>query len=371
MAVILICALDPDERLVRLVDGLGPRMVVVVDDGSGPASADALAAVRALGATVLTHGRNRGKGAALRTGIAHVRAAHPGEHVVTADCDGQHRPQDVAAVEGALEPGRMVLGERRFTGAVPARSRLGNAVSRGLFALASGVRVADAQTGLRGLPADALPWVGAVPGDRFEHEQRVLLEAARRRVPLHGVPIATVYLDGNSSSHFRPVRDSVRIAAPLLAPVSRFIALGLACFALDALLVVALAALTGVVGLAAVLARLASATVHFLAGRRWVFAATGDVWPQGRRYALLAAGTIAVGAVALQLAVAAGAPLLPAKLAIDGALALASYLVQRFGVFIDAHRAPPRATTPRGGRADPVPIPSDPTRPHDQTLEHP
>lgn len=368
MAVILICALDPDERLARLVAALGPRTVVVVDDGSGPAAVDALAAVRSLGATVLAHGRNRGKGAALRTGIAHVRAAHPGEHIVTADCDGQHRPQDVAAVEAALEPGRIVLGERRFTGVVPARSRLGNGVSRGLFALASGVRVADAQTGLRGLPADALPWIGAVPGDRFEHEQRVLLEAARRGVPLHGVPIATVYLDGNASSHFRPVTDSLRVAAPLLAPVARFVALGLACFAVDALLVVALTGLTGVAGLAAVLARLVSATVHFLASRRWVFAASGDARAQARRYALLAVGTIAVGAIALQLAVAAGAPLLPAKLAIDIALAVATYFAQRFGVFTDAHRAPPHlgAVAP-----DPVPILIHPTRPHDHTLEHP
>lgn len=368
MAVILICALDPDERLVRLVEALAPRTVVVVDDGSGQAPTGTLATVRALGATVLTHATNRGKGAALRTGIAHVRAAHPGEHIVTADCDGQHRPLDVATVEAALEPGRIVLGERRFTGTVPARSRVGNAVSRSLFALASGVRVADAQTGLRGLPADALPWVGAVPGDRFEHEQRVLLEAARRGVPLSGVPIATVYLDGNASSHFRPLADSVRIAAPLLAPVARFVALGLACFALDALLVVALTALTGIAGLAAVLARLASATVHFLVSRRWVFAATGDARAQARRYALLAAGTIAVGAMALQLTVAAGAPLLPAKLAIDSALALATYLVQRFGVFIGAHPARPRREA-----AAPAPVPAliHPTRPHDHTLEHP
>ncbi len=366
MGVILICALDPDERLERLVEALAPRTVVVVDDGSGPASARPLAAVRALGATVLTHPANRGKGAALRTGIAHVRAAHPGRHVITADCDGQHRPEDVAAVEAALEHGRIVLGERRFTGAVPARSRIGNAVSRAMFALASGARVADAQTGLRGLPADALGWIGAVPGARFEHEQHVLLEAVRRGVPLHGVPIATVYLDGNASSHFRPIRDSLRVARPLLAPIARFAALGLGCVALDALLVVALTAVLGVAGLAALLARGASATAHFLAGRRWVFPASGSLRSQARRYALLAAGTIAVGATALQVAVEAGAPLLPAKLAIDGAMALLTYLAQRFGVFA-VHRAPPRpAPAHRAPAAIPIPL----TEPHPR-LEHP
>ncbi len=361
VAVVLICALDPDERLVRLVEALAPRTIVVVDDGSGQAAAATFKAVQEAGATVLTHTVNQGKGVALRTGIAHVRAAHPGEHIVTADCDGQHRPQDVAAVEAALGDDRIVLGERRFTGTVPARSRIGNAVSRGLFALASGVRLADAQTGLRGLPSGALPWIGTVPGDRFEHEQRVLLEAARRRVPLHGVPIATVYLDSNASSHFRPLRDSVRVAAPLLAPIARFAALGLGCFALDALLVVALTAVLGIAGLAAVLARVVSGTVHFAAVRRWVFVTTGSLRSDARRYALLAASTIAVGAVALHAAVAAGAPLLPAKLAIDAALALLTYLALRFGVSIDARRAPPASRS----------ILIHSTEPHHHRLEHP
>ncbi|WP_307864291.1 glycosyltransferase [Agrococcus sp. TF02-05] len=365
MAVILICALDPDERLVRLVEALAPRTIVVVDDGSGAAAAAIFDAVRARGATVLVHATNRGKGAALRTGIAHVRAAHPGRHIVTADCDGQHRPQDVAAVESALDGSSLVLGERRFTGAVPARSRAGNAVARRMFALASGVPVMDAQTGLRGLPCGALHWIGAVPGDRFEHEQRVLLAAARRGVAIRGVPIATVYLDRNASSHFRPLRDSVRVAAPLLAPIARFAAIGLGCFALDALLVVALTAILGAAGPAAALARIVSGTVHFSAGRRWMFAADGSVRCQARRYALLAAGTIAVGALALQLAVSAGASLLLAKLGIDAALAVLTYLALRFGVFVRARRAPPSRAA-----ADAPTTPIHSTEPTLPRLEH-
>ncbi|WP_347754119.1 glycosyltransferase family 2 protein [Agrococcus sp. ProA11] len=345
MAVVLICALGPDQRLVALVEALAPRTVVVVDDGSRPSAAAAFTEVARLGATVLHHQRNLGKGAALRTGIAHIMAAHPGEHIVTADCDGQHRPDDVAAVEMALESGAhsgaIVLGERCFTGVVPARSRIGNAVSRTLFALASGVRVGDAQTGLRGLPADALHWIVAVPGDRFEHEQRVLLDAARRRVPLHGVPIATVYLDQNASSHFRPLSDSARIAGPLLAPIARFTALGISCFLLDAVLVVVLTGVLGAAGLAALLARGVSATAHFLIGRRWIFHAEGSLREQARRYAILAVVVAAVGALALQIAVTAGAALLPAKLGIDAALAALTYLAQRFGVFSVAPR--PRA----------------------------
>ncbi len=364
MAVVLIPALDPDARLARLVAELGPERGVVVDDGSGPASRDVLEQVRALGATVLHHGRNRGKGAALRTGIAHTRSARPGIDVVTADCDGQHRPDDVAAVEAALRAsaGRIVLGERRFTGDVPLRSRVGNRVARRLFALASGVAVQDAQTGLRGLPSATLPWIVAVPGDRFEHEQRVLLEAARRGIGIEGVPIATVYLDGNASSHFRPVADSVRVLAPVLAPLLRALAVGLACFALDAALVVVLATtlsavVAGSAALAAVVARTVSAGAHFALSRRWVFRSRGPVGPQLRSYVALALAVVLVGAGLLQLAVSAGAPILLAKLAIDLALAALVFVVQRFLVFAAAGR-PPRAavhaltTDPRpAGRA--------------------
>ena len=83
--IVLIPSYEPDIRLVRLVESL--RMVrglrvLVVDDGSGPAYAALFAAVAALGATVLVHEVNRGKGAALKTGFSHALATWPGESLV-------------------------------------------------------------------------------------------------------------------------------------------------------------------------------------------------------------------------------------------------------------------------------------------------
>ncbi|HYP73497.1 MAG TPA: glycosyltransferase, partial [Microbacterium sp.] len=115
MHVVLIPAYEPDERLVALVRALVPRSpVVVVDDGSGPAYAPFFAAAAAAGATLTGHALNRGKGATLREGFAFITAAWPGAHVVTADADGQHTPDDIARVAAAL-PHAARAGSRHAT----------------------------------------------------------------------------------------------------------------------------------------------------------------------------------------------------------------------------------------------------------------
>ncbi len=169
----------------------------------------------ALGAAVLTHDRNRGKGTALKTGFAWVAGHAPGETVVCADSDGQHLVRDIVRVACAVQPGTMVLGGRKFTGKVPVRSRLGNSVTRHVFRALSGVPVYDTQTGLRAYPHELLDWLCSVPGERFEYEFQALLRARTAGIRIVEVEIETVYEVERRSSHFRPVRDSVRIYTPL------------------------------------------------------------------------------------------------------------------------------------------------------------
>jgi glycosyltransferase involved in cell wall biosynthesis len=191
--------------------------VVVVDDGSGPESADPLDAAEDLGCTVLRHSTNRGKGIALKTGLRHVADTRPGPDVVSADADGQHSVADIERVGRQVrDTGRLVLGVRGFNTDVPLRSRFGNGLTRLLFRAATGHDVRDTQTGLRGYPADLLPWLLTVPGERFEYEMNVLLRAARDGHDVEQVDIATTYLADNASSHFGSLSDSVRIYRPLL-----------------------------------------------------------------------------------------------------------------------------------------------------------
>lgn len=343
---ILIPAYEPDERLVTLVTALQqaaepPTGILVVDDGSGPAHRHLFDAVARRGAVVVPHAVNRGKGAALRTGVAWLLRHAPGEDLVCVDSDGQHRPDDVAAVARRLAVASaagercVVLGVRWLIGDVPWRSRFGNRASTALLALVTGQRVSDTQTGLRGYPAAVLPWLLTVPGDRFEYELRLLVAGPRAGVAVVEHEIATVYLDDNASSHFRPVRDSVRVMLPLLT----FAASSLGSFALDALLVLAIAGTTSNLLLAVVGARVVSGVANFFVNRRAVFHAHDpergrrETLRQAGRYAALAVATLAASYLGVRVLTDAGLPLLVGKVLTDAALFVASFGLQRSVVF--------------------------------------
>jgi putative flippase GtrA len=309
--IVLIPAYQPDHRLARLVERLSCHRVLVVDDGSGTPYAQVFEAARLAGAEVITLTTNRGKGFALKTGFAHAAACYPGEDVVCADSDGQHR------------------------------SRYGNAATRVLFRMITGLAVTDTQTGLRGYPARMLGWLGGVPGDRFEYELRLLLRAARERLPIEEVGIATVYLEGNRSSHFRPVIDSARIYGPLFA----FAGSSLLAFAVDAALLAGMVALTGELATSAVTARLISATLNYSVNRSAVFGGAGRV-PHRRalpRYAFLAAASLTANVLLLRYLTSATGSLAIGKVVTEVALFLAGFAVQRAFVF---HRRPAAAGTP-------------------------
>ncbi|WOF22194.1 bifunctional glycosyltransferase family 2/GtrA family protein [Microbacterium betulae] len=339
MTVVAIPAYEPDHRLVDLASALRARDpgldIVVADDGSGVASAPVFASLEAEGVTVLSHGSNRGKGAALHTLFRYARTAHPGTAVVTADADGQHAPDDIVRVARETERSGdvIVLGVRDFTGDdVPLRSRFGNAVSARLFALAIGERVVDTQTGLRGLPPQALPWATRLPGERFEYEAIMLLNARRAGFRLAQTPIETVYLDENRSSHFRPLRDSLRVMAPLAA----FLGSSLIAATLDALLLWLFLATTGWLQGAIVAARLVSATVNFAVNRTWVFGRGRERAPlrvELVRYATLAGAVLTANVGLMTLLDALGVGLVTAKVVTEIALWFAGFAAQRAWVF--------------------------------------
>lgn len=331
--IVLIPALEPDDRLLGLLAGLRAYGVraVVVDDGSGPGFDQVFAAARRLGATVLRTPVNHGKGHALKLGLAHVAATWPGQDVVCADSDGQHTVSDVLAVGERVRASRaVVLGARAFTGAVPRRSRAGNTAARLAFALATGLAVPDTQTGLRGYPADRLAWALAVPGERFEYEQRLLLAAARDGVPMVSEPIATVYVDGNRSSHFRPVLDSLRVMAPVL----RYVASSFLGFVVDTVVLLVLARATGSLLASVLAARLVSGSVNFAVNRRWVFRHGGHPWRKAATsYATLAAVLLAANFGLMSALTGIGVPLLAAKLLTEAMLVGAGFVLQRQVVF--------------------------------------
>lgn len=335
--IVLIPAYEPDDRLVALVDALRSAdpalLVVVVDDGSGPVYRTVLDAVRDLGATVLSQPVNGGKGRALKVGFAHAAERHPGADVVCADCDGQHSVVDILRVATRVRQSSaaMVLGARQFSGPVPVRSRVGNAVTRRVFSLATGRRLHDTQTGLRGYPAAALGWLQTVRGERFEYELNVLLEATATGREIEEVAISTIYLEGNASSHFRPVADSVQIYAPLL----RFVGSSFGAFLVDTGSLLLLHALTGSLLVSVLGARALSSVTNFLTNRSVVFShgRSRHLRSAALRYGALALTLLGANVAVLAALTTVGIPLLVAKVATEALLFVVSYRVQRTVVF--------------------------------------
>lgn len=334
---ILIPAYQPDRRLTALVEqlqALAATPIVIVDDGSDQASQPIFQDAAGRGCVVLRHEQNLGKGQALKTGLRWLRQLGTPAGVVCADCDGQHLPEDILRVAGAVavHPNAIVLGSRRFEGSVPWRSRFGNAVTGWVFRLVTREQLADTQTGLRGFSSTLLDWLCAVPGDRFEYEMNVLLQAVRAGIPLALVEISTVYPPRQHTSHFHTVRDALRVYLPIM----RFAASSVVGGGLDFLLLLGLHSLTGLLWLSVMLARLGSAAANYTLNRRLVFASAGRV-PHRRslpRYALLAAGLLLCNYLLLVMLTARlSLPLVLAKPLVELLLFTLSYRCQQRLVF--------------------------------------
>ncbi len=211
--LIFIPAYKPDERLVSLAKKLSEEYcVLIVDDGSG-ADFDGVFSGASEYASVLRYEKNRGKGGALKYGFSKIPELFPGiNFIITADADGQHKPEDIAKVADEVErSGGLVLGSRAFTGKVPFRSKSGNAITRFVFRLASGVKIRDTQTGLRAFGKEYLEEFSTLKGDRYEYEMTQLMYCADKKIKMTEVDIETVYENDNESSHFNPFKDSLKI----------------------------------------------------------------------------------------------------------------------------------------------------------------
>lgn len=215
---LVIPAYEPDVRFAELVSEiqkLGLTRILVVDDGSE----DCLP-FEGLPASVRIdrHPINRGKGAALKTGMAAVVQAWPESlGVITLDADWQHLPEDVLRVAKAFEadPEAIVLGVRRLRpGQTPWKSLVGNAVIKLLARGLISTPLIDTQTGLRAIPFGLLPRICELPSNGYEFEMECLL--ALRDQPVRQVQIQTVYHDGNRKSNFKPLTDSLRILLVLV-----------------------------------------------------------------------------------------------------------------------------------------------------------
>lgn len=179
-----------------------PYPVLVIDDGSTDATA---AVARQHGARVLRHDRNRGKGAALRSGFQ-AALKSGASAVITLDADGQHEPRFIPEflLEAERTTAAVLVGVRQRS-AMPWARRLSNSVTSAILSWCTGEPIPDSQCGYRYIHSSVLEAV-ELRSDRYQAESEFLLRAVRLGFGIGAVPISTVY--AGESSHIRHLRDT-------------------------------------------------------------------------------------------------------------------------------------------------------------------
>ena len=282
-ATVIIPSLNPDEKIISTVQSLvdvGFDDIILVDDGSKEEFKKRFEEAKYFsGVTVLVHEVNKGKGRAMKTAFEYILNNRPNKpNVITVDGDGQHLAVDVKKCIELLEenPHAFVMGVRNFNDEnVPARSRFGNKITRTVFRLLCGIKVSDTQTGLRAIPFEHLPLMLQIDGDRYEYETNQLFAVKQAGIEFKETVINTVYIEENQTSHFRPIRDSIRIYGVII----KYIASSLASTLVDVSLFTLLNIIFGRLGfsnelriiLAEAIARIISSFVNFSLNRKVVF----------------------------------------------------------------------------------------------------
>lgn len=340
-SVVIIPSYCPDNRLIRLVQKLHKldiNDICIVNDGSGEQYFPIFNALRNIGCIVVDHEVNKGKGMAIKTGINYVvNNMKDVQGIVTADADGQHKPEDILRVCNELEnhPQSIVMGVRNFDDkAIPFRSRIGNKFSSLYFKFNTGVSCQDTQTGLRGIPRQYFSEALTIEGDRYEYEMKFLTIVAKEGTPLIFVPIETIYEDKNSSSHFRPIVDSIRIYGEAV----KYCCASMLCSLADismfwALCSVRLPSIVTRVFFATIAARIISGILNFFINRNWCFKSKRAVGIQAVRYSILFVLQMLMSSILVTALSSLSLPLVLTKIIVDSGLFVFSYFVQANWVF--------------------------------------
>lgn len=207
-----VAALIPAFREERRISEVARRTkmqldyVLVLDDGSPDATSEK---AREAGVEVIRHEVNRGKGAAIKTGLREL-TARGFEYVVLLDGDGQHLPEEIPAFldEAAKTKAHFLLGNRMSdTSKMPLVRRLTNKTMSWQISRLCGQPIPDTQCGFRMIHRDVVPHLFC-ESNAYDYETEMLLIASRRGFKIGAVPITTVYSDEKSKIH--PVRDTIR-----------------------------------------------------------------------------------------------------------------------------------------------------------------
>jgi glycosyltransferase involved in cell wall biosynthesis len=334
---IIIPAYQPTGQLLAVVSELlqleDKLNILVVNDGSEPACDEIFSKLeQQQQVTLLKHATNLGKGAALKTAFNYHLVNFPtAPGAVTADADGQHSASDILKIAHSLieNPDKLIIGSRtELTAKAPLRSRFGNWLTRHVFKFFCHIGVTDTQSGLRGIPNELLQELLSSQANGYDFELDMLIHASRE-ITIQEVPIKTIYLENNASSHFNPLSDSMKIYFLFF----RFIAISVLSAVIDYGIFILGFLFSGHILLPAIGARIISGLINFKLNQSIAFKNKKQVIKKFIRYFILAvclacvSGLITIGLKRYGITVYFG------KILAEGILFLASFTIQKTFIF--------------------------------------
>jgi polyprenyl-phospho-N-acetylgalactosaminyl synthase len=217
-----VCAIVPTydnpqtvERVVKEVRG-HLAVVIVVDDGShAPAKAVLDRLADEPGVVLVRHAHNRGKGAAMKSGLREA-AAQGFTHALQVDADGQHALDDIPRflARAEAQPAALVLGAPQFDHTRPRIRGFGHWLTSFWTRIeVASSAIEDPQCGFRVYPVAAARAV-AVRGDRMDFDPEIAVRLCWHGTPIVNLPTRVRYLEASEGgvSHFHMGRDNLLIS---------------------------------------------------------------------------------------------------------------------------------------------------------------
>ena len=180
--------------------------VLVVNDGSPDATE---ARAKESGAEVITHEVNRGKGAAIKTGLKAL-TERGFKYIQILDGDGQHLPEEIPRFieEANRSQAHVIVGNRMSdVEKMPFVRKMTNRFMSWQISSVAGQPIPDTQCGFRMIHRDVAPLLFCET-DAFDYETEMLLIASKAGFKIGAVPVSTIYGDEKSKIH--PVRDTIK-----------------------------------------------------------------------------------------------------------------------------------------------------------------
>jgi len=182
--------------VIEEIQRAGYSNIIVVDDGSDD---DIGKKLESYHIQYLRHMINRGKGAAIKTGIEAAKILGA-TAVITMDGDGQHNPADIHKMLDLLGKGYdVVLGSRLIhSKGMPFIKVVANHVGNFFTWLIYGLWVTDSQSGFRAYSRRALDLIDT-KHDRYEYDSEIIREIHRHRLKYAEIPIEVRYTEYSMS----------------------------------------------------------------------------------------------------------------------------------------------------------------------------